>query len=190
MTRTALGYLTLATIRTAPPQCTQVLHVDVEDALEALLLSHRTAALVGRAVVGVRVDVSRLCIGGRPFAAPRGRHLRAQVGVRDKDAVKSCQVRAWWRLQRRQPAATAQAAVMCADRVPSRCRGTCSAAGNQNRLRESLRPRNQYFAILPEDIRRHIELVVPEVTGTRKPLERVGVPIIVSAPQFTVKLTV
>jgi hypothetical protein len=37
--------------------------VDVEDALEALRPAHRAALVVGAAVVAVRVDVSRRCLG-------------------------------------------------------------------------------------------------------------------------------
>lgn len=55
-------------------------HVDTEHALEALRPGHCAAALFRGAVVSVRIDVSRRCIGRRPFTAPRRRQLRAQVG--------------------------------------------------------------------------------------------------------------
>ena len=73
-------------------------HIDVEHAPEALRPAHLTPAFGGRAVVFSRRGRCR--INGRPPAAPGGRQLRAQVGVRGKDAVQAREMRARRRNQR------------------------------------------------------------------------------------------
>jgi len=55
-------------------------HVDVEDALEALRPGHRLTLLNGSALVCARLG--RCHVGGWPFAAPRLRQLRAPRRVR------------------------------------------------------------------------------------------------------------
>ncbi len=97
-----VGSSMLATIRTAPPQWTQVLMSMPNTRLMRCAHVNARRFSSGGAVIGVGVDVSRCGIGDKPFAAPRWRQLRAQVRVRRKDAVKPGEVGALWRHQRRQ----------------------------------------------------------------------------------------
>ena len=76
--------------------------VDGKDPLEPLRPAHRTALLLGAARLVVGADVHRHCIARRPLAAPRWRHLRAQIRVRGEYAVEAGEMRAWRRDQCRQ----------------------------------------------------------------------------------------
>jgi len=76
--------------------------VDGKDPLEPLRPAHRTALLLGAARLVVGACVNRRRIARRPLAAPRWRHLRAQVCIRGEYAVEAGEMRASWRDQCRQ----------------------------------------------------------------------------------------
>ncbi len=75
--------------------------IDAKHPLEALRPRHRSATLLGCALVSDRIAIRRLRTGGVPLATPRRCQLRAQIRVRGEHPVGAGQVGARWRHQRR-----------------------------------------------------------------------------------------